>query len=184
MADDKLNVALFGASGFTGALTAEYLAEHAPPDLRWGLAGRNRAKLEKLRDDLHARFGSGEQLEILEADVTDRASVRRIAARAGVVASTVGPYLEHGEPLVAACAQVGSDYLDLTGEPEFVDRMYLQHGRQAESSGARLVHACGFDSIPHDLGAQFTVQQLPDDQPLRLRGYVSAGGTFSGGTFA
>jgi short subunit dehydrogenase-like uncharacterized protein len=184
MADDKLNVALFGASGFTGALTAEYLAEHAPPDLRWGLAGRNRTKLEKLRDDLHARFGSGDQLEILEADVTDRASVRRIAERAAVVASTVGPYLEYGEPLVAACAEVGSDYLDLTGEPEFVDRMYLQHGRQAEASGARLVHACGFDSIPHDLGAQFTVQQLPDDKPLRLRGYVSAGGTFSGGTFA
>jgi short subunit dehydrogenase-like uncharacterized protein len=183
-APDVLDVVLFGATGFTGGLTAAYLAEHAPPDLHWAIAGRNRSKLEKLRDDLHERFGSGEQLEILEADVTDRASVRRVAERAKVAATTVGPYLEYGEPLVAACAEVGSDYVDLTGEPEFVDRMYLDHGKQAEASGARLVHACGFDSIPHDLGALFTVQHLPDDQPLRVKGYVTAGGTFSGGTFA
>ncbi|HSP37031.1 MAG TPA: saccharopine dehydrogenase NADP-binding domain-containing protein [Frankiaceae bacterium] len=184
MPSAQLDVVLFGASGFTGALTAAYLAEHAPADLRWGIAGRNRGKLERLRADLHDRFGSGDQLEILEADVTDRGSVRRVAERASVVASTVGPYLEYGEPLVAACAEVGSDYLDLTGEPEFVDRMYLEHGKRAEASGARLVHACGFDSIPHDLGAQFTVEQLPDDVALRVKGYVTAGGTFSGGTFA
>ncbi len=181
---DVLDVVLFGATGFTGGLTAAYLAEHAPADLRWGIAGRNRSKLERLRDDLHERFGSGEQLEILEADVTDHGSLRRVAERAKVVATTVGPYLEYGEPLVAACAEVGSDYVDLTGEPEFVDRMYLQHGARAEATGARLVHACGFDSIPHDLGALFTVEQLPDDQPLRVKGYVTAGGTFSGGTFA
>jgi short subunit dehydrogenase-like uncharacterized protein len=184
MPDRSFDVVLFGASGFTGALTAEYLAQHAPPGLRWALAGRNRGKLEKLRDDLHRRFGSGEQLDILQADVTDLGSVRRVAEAASVVATTVGPYLEYGEPLVAACAETGSDYVDLTGEPEFVDRMYLQHGARAQASGARLVHACGFDSIPHDLGAQFTVAQLPDDEPLRVRGYVSAGGTLSGGTFA
>jgi short subunit dehydrogenase-like uncharacterized protein len=175
---------LFGATGFTGGLTAAYLAEHAPDDLNWGIAGRNREKLERLRDDLHERFGSGDQLEILEADVTDHGSLRRVAERAKVVATTVGPYLEYGEPLVAACAEVGADYVDLTGEQEFVDRMYLEHGRRAENSGARLVHACGFDSIPHDLGALMTVEQLPDDQPLRVKGYVSAGGTISGGTFA
>src|SRR4051794_834043 len=182
-APDLLDVVLFGATGFTGGLTAAYLAEHAGDDLHWAIAGRNRDKLEKLRDDLHERFGSGDSLEILEADVTDAGSLRRVAERARVVATTVGPYLEYGQPLVAACAEAGTDYVDLTGEPEFVDRMYLQHGKQAEASGARLVHACGFDSIPHDLGALFTVGQLPDDQPLRVRGYVSAGGTFSGGTF-
>jgi short subunit dehydrogenase-like uncharacterized protein len=182
--DRDYDVVLFGATGFTGTLTAEYLAEHAPKGLRWALAGRNREKLEALRKDLSARFPSTDELEILEANVTDRESVRRVAQAASVVATTVGPYLEYGEPLVAACAEEGTDYVDLTGEPEFVDRMYLEHGKQAEASGARLVHACGFDSIPHDLGAQFTVQQLPDDQPLRLSGYVSAGGTFSGGTFA
>ncbi len=101
-----------------------------------------------------------------------------------VVATTVGPYLRYGEPLLAACAEAGTDYADLTGEPEFVDRMYLAYHDVAVHSGARLVHACGFDSIPHDLGAQFTVAQLPADQPIRLRGYVRAGGSVSGGTFA
>src|SRR4051812_8405501 len=183
-APDVLDVGLFGATGFTGGRTAANLPDHARKSRRGAIAGRNREKLERLRTDLHGRFGSGEQLEILEADVTDHGSLRRVAERAKVVATTVGPYLEYGEPLVAACAEVGSDYVDLTGEQEFVDRMYLEHGRKAESSGARLVHSCGFDSIPHDLGALFTVELLPDDQPLRLRGYVSAGGTISGGTFA
>lgn len=183
-ADRPFDVVLFGATGFTGRLTAEYLAQHAPRELRWAIAGRNQQKLEQLRDELHERFGGADKLETLRADVSDRDSVRRVAESARVAITTVGPYLEHGEPLVAACAEAGTDYVDLTGEPEFVDRMYLQHHEAAEASGARLVHACGFDSIPHDLGAQFTVQQLPDDVPLRVRGYVSAGGTFSGGTFA
>ena len=106
-----------------------------------------------------------------------------MARRARVVISTVGPYLQFGEPLVAACAEAGTDYVDLTGEPEFVDRMWLSHHQTALRTGARLVHACGFDSIPHDLGAFFTVKQLPDDQPITMRGVVRSGGTFSGGTF-
>lgn len=180
-ADRPYDIALFGASGFTGALTAEYLAAHAPEGTRWALAGRNRGKLEAVRDRLGE---SGAQLAILEADVTDAASVQRVAESAGVVVTTVGPYLQHGEPLVAACAAAGTDYVDLTGEPEFVDRMYVAHHLAAEGSGARIVHACGFDSIPHDLGAQHTVEQLPEGLPVRLTGYVTAGGTLSGGTFA
>jgi saccharopine dehydrogenase (NAD+, L-glutamate forming) len=90
----------------------------------------------------------------------------------------------YGEPVVAACAAAGTHYADLTGEPEFVDRMYVNHHAQAAETGAHIVHSCGFDSIPHDLGAQFTVEQLPDDVPLHVKGYVTAGGTFSGGTFA
>jgi short subunit dehydrogenase-like uncharacterized protein len=101
-----------------------------------------------------------------------------------VVITTVGPYIEHGEPLVAACAGAGTDYVDLTGEPEFVDRMYVAHHARAVETGARIVHACGFDSVPHDLGAWFTVQQLPEGAPLRVRGMLRAGGRFSGGTFA
>jgi short subunit dehydrogenase-like uncharacterized protein len=182
--DKQFDVVLFGASGFTGRLTAQYLAAHAPGDLRWAIAGRNRGKLEKLRAELAAENAAIGELEILTADVSDRASVRRVAEAAKVVVTTVGPYLEYGEPLVAACAETGADYVDLTGEPEFVDRMFLEHGKTAEASGARIIHACGFDSIPHDLGAQFTVEHLPDDQPLRVAGYVSAGGTLSGGTFA
>ena len=97
--------------------------------------------------------------------------------------SAVGPYLLYGGPLVAACADAGTDYVDLTGEPEFVDSMYLEHHDRAVATGARIVHACGFDSVPHDLGARFTVLQLPEGQPVTLRGVVRAGGQFSGGTF-
>ena len=174
-----LDIVVFGATGFTGALTAEYLARHAPAGTRWGIAGRDRAKLTALRDRLDARSA----VHIVEADVTDPASLRRLASSARVVITTVGPYVRHGEPLVAACAEAGTDYVDLTGEPEFVDLMYLRHHATAQRTGARLVHACGFDSIPHDLGALFTVQQLPADGPITLNGYVSAGGVPSGGTF-
>ncbi len=115
--------------------------------------------------------------------MTDPASLADVARRARVVITTVGPYLTYGEPLVAACAEAGTDYVDLTGEPEFVDRMYVAHHATAEQTGARIVHACGFDSVPHDLGAYFTVKQLPADQPISLRGVVRASGMFSGGTF-
>jgi short subunit dehydrogenase-like uncharacterized protein len=99
------------------------------------------------------------------------------------VITTVGPYMRYGEPLVAACAKAGTDYVDLTGEPEFVDRMWLAHHDRAVASGARLVHSCGFDSIPYDLGAQFTVEQLPEGVPIALEGFISASLTPSGGTY-
>lgn len=121
---------------------------------------------------------------MLEADVADPASMRRLAEQARVVATTVGPYVKYGEDLVAACADTGADYLDLSGEPEFVDLTYVRHDARARETGARLVHACGFDSIPHDLGTYFTVQQLPQDVPLAVDGFVTADATFSGGTFA
>ena len=95
----------------------------------------------------------------------------------------MGPYQQFGEPLVAACAEAGTDYVDLTGEPEFVDRMYVAHHATAEKSGARIVHACGFDSIPHDLGAYYTVKELAAKGPVAVRGVVRAGGMASGGTF-
>ena len=172
---------LFGATGFTGGLTADYLAEHAPAGLRWAIAGRNADKLEDVRRRL-VDLG-GNDVAVLVADATDPAALAEVARRTRVVVTTIGPYLEHGGPLVEACAEAGTDYLDLTGEPEFVDQTYLAHHQTAVRTGARLVHACGFDSIPHDLGAYFTVQQLPSDLPLTLRGVVRSAGTFSGGTF-
>lgn len=181
-ADRDFDLVLFGATGFTGRLTAEYLARHAPDGLRWALAGRNRDKLEEVRQHLATISASAADLELLHADVTDPTSLVAVAARARVVITAVGPYLAYGEPLVAACADAGTDYVDLTGEPEFVDRMYLRHHRAAVASGARIVHACGFDSIPHDLGALYTVEQLPDDVPITLRGVVRSGGMASGGT--
>ena len=157
------DIVIFGATGFTGELTAAYLAEHAPAGLRWALAGRNPGKLEAVRDPLAAIDPALAELPLLHADSTDDASLRAVAESTRVVITTVGPYLLHGEPLVAACAAAGTDYVDLTGEPEFVDRMYLEHHDAAVATGARIVHACGFDSIPHDLGAYFTVQQLGAD---------------------
>src|SRR4051794_24902470 len=177
MPEREHDIVLFGATGFTGALTAEYLAQNAPEGLRWALAGRNRAKLDALSERL------GIDVPLLHADVGDEASLRSIAESARVVITTVGPYVAYGEPLVAACAAAGTDYVDLTGEPEFVDRMYCRYHDEASKSGARIVHACGFDSIPHDLGVLYTVQQLPEGVPLNVRGFVRAGGRPSGGTF-
>ena len=182
-ADRDLDIVVLGATGFTGALTAEYLARHAPADLRWALAGRSQDKLAQVRDRLAGIDPALADLPLLHADVTDPSSLADVAGRTKVVVTTVGPYLQFGEPLVAACAEAGTDYVDLTGEPEFVDEMYLKHHATAERTGARIVHACGFDSIPHDLGAYYTVQQLGDSAPITLRGVVRAAAQFSGGTF-
>lgn len=174
----QYDVTLLGATGFTGGLAAKYLAANAPADAKLALAGRNRAKLEAVAASL------GREVAIIVVDNTDDASVRAMAEATRVVMTTVGPYILHGEPVVRACAEAGTDYVDLTGEPEFVDLMYVKYNATAEQSGARLIHACGFDSIPHDLGVQFTVEQLPEGVPVTMRGYVTANGTFSGGTAA
>jgi short subunit dehydrogenase-like uncharacterized protein len=177
------DIVVFGATGYTGGLTAEYLARQAPAGTRWALAGRNRDKLEAVRARLAAISPACATLDLLPADANDAASLQKVAASTRVIITTVGPYILHGEPLVAACAAAGTDYVDLTGEPEFVDLMWLRYHEQAVTSGARLVHCCGFDSIPHDLGAYFTVQQLPENAPIKLEGFVRAGGTFSAGTY-
>ena len=182
MADREHEVVVYGATGFTGALTAEYLARTAP-GARWALAGRNRAKLELVRARLAEIDPALAEMPLLDADAGDPASMRALAESTQVVISTVGPYIHYGEPLVAACAAAGTDYVDLTGEPEFVDRMWLGYHAQAQRTGARLVHSCGFDSIPYDLGVLYTVDRLPQGVPLRVQGFVSAGATFSGGTF-
>ncbi len=185
----EYDVVMFGATGFTGGLTAEYLAAHAPVGLRWALAGRNEAKLAKVRDKIAAKHPGAAEADLIVADVSDPASLADLAARTKVVATTVGPYLEYGAPLVHACAEAGTDYVDLTGEPEFVDRMYVECNAVAEASGARIVHACGFDSIPHDLGAYFTIKELEKHleghvaEPVKIRGVVRSGAMASGGTF-
>ncbi|MFG2141237.1 saccharopine dehydrogenase family protein [Streptomyces sp. NPDC048650] len=178
------DLVLYGATGFAGALTAEYLARHAPEGCRWALAGRSTAKLERLRDRLAAIDPACAGLPLLRADSGDAESLRALAADTRVLATTVGPYLLHGEPLVAACAAAGTDYVDLTGEPEFIDRMYLRHDATARASGARLVHSSGFDSVPHDLGVLYTVGLLPEGAALRIDGFVRTNATFSGGTLS
>lgn len=177
------DVILLGATGFAGRLTAEYLARNAPSSLRWAIAGRNQASLEDVRRGLAAISPDLAQVPVLTADVTDTASLTAIAAQSRVLVTTVGPYVLYGDAVVAACAAEGTDYLDLTGEPEFVDRSYVRHHHAAVESGARLIHAAGFDSVPHDLGAYFTALQLPSDAPMTIAGYVRASAMFSGGTF-
>ncbi|MEU1890531.1 saccharopine dehydrogenase family protein [Streptomyces pristinaespiralis] len=178
------DIVLFGATGFVGRLTAEYLALHAPEGCRWAVAGRSRDKLEHLREQLAVINPSCAALALIEADAADAGSLRELAGSARVVATTVGPYVWYGEGLVAACADAGTDYVDLTGEPEFVDLMYVRHDARARETGARLLHACGFDSVPHDLGVYFTVQQLPEGVPLTVDGFVRSNAMFSGGTLA
>ncbi|MBF4766596.1 saccharopine dehydrogenase NADP-binding domain-containing protein [Nocardioides agariphilus] len=173
----EFDIVLFGATGFTGALTAEYLTKNGPDGLRWALAGRSIEKLDKVRAQI------GADVDLIVADSGDPASLADLAARTRVVLTTVGPYVGRGEALVGACADAGTDYCDITGEGEFVDTMYVAHHATAVSTGARLVHGCGFDSIPHDLGAMFTVEHLPADVPIDMRGVVRAGGLPSGGTF-
>ncbi|WP_174867879.1 saccharopine dehydrogenase family protein [Streptomyces lasalocidi] len=178
--DRPYDIVLFGATGFVGRLIARYLADHAPEEVRWAIAGRSEEKLQRLREALPG----GARIGVLRADVADPASLRSLAGHARVVATTVGPYVLHGEDLVAACADLGTDYLDLTGEPEFVDLVYVRHDARARETGARLLHACGFDSVPHDLGVYYTVRQLPEGVPLTVDGFVTADAEFSGGTFA
>lgn len=182
MTTRNYDVVLFGATGFTGGLTAEYLAHHAPQKTRWAIAGRSLDKLTAVRERLAGINPACATLPLLVTEADDATALAGIAAQSKVIVTTVGPYLKYGEPLVKACAEAGTHYCDLTGEPEFVDAMWLKYHEVAKRTGAKLVHCCGFDSIPHDLGAYFTVLQLPDDNAIRVQGFVNAGGQFSGGT--
>ncbi|HKJ35252.1 MAG TPA: saccharopine dehydrogenase NADP-binding domain-containing protein [Solirubrobacterales bacterium] len=143
------DLVLFGATGFVGRLTAEYLLEAVPEGTAVALAGRSRDKLERLKADL----GPGAAGWVLiEADSCDRSALDEMARSTKVVATTVGPYLKYGMPLVEACAEAGTHYADLTGETLFMRRSIDVAHERAEATGARIVHTCGFDSIPSDIG--------------------------------
>lgn len=149
MTDRDLDVTLFGATGFVGRLTAEHLAAHAPAGARIGLAGRSERKLRDLQESLGE---AARDWQVVVADVDRPDTVRRMAEQATVVATTVGPYARYGPPLVAACADVGTHYADLTGEVSFVRRVIDEQHQVAVRSGARIVNGAGFDAIPSDLG--------------------------------
>lgn len=183
MADKReYDVVLFGATGFTGKLTAEYLARHAGADLRWAIAGRDRSKLQRVKDELTRIDPACASVGVIQADNRDWASLAIMANQARVVISTVGPFVDGGVQLVRACVTSGADYVDITGEPLFVREVMAEFDGPAREQGVRIVNCCGFDSIPHDLGALFTVLQLPADQPISLEGYVRVRGRFSSGT--
>lgn len=174
------DLVLFGATGFTGRLVAEYLAQHAPPSTRIALAGRNTQKLEQIRSGLPARAQSW---PMLVADSSDAASLAKLAEQTTVVCTTVGPYAKYGLPLVEACAKAGTHYCDLTGETQFMRDSIDRYDATAQASGARIVHTCGFDSIPSDLGVLALHEALGKLVRATYVVVVAKGG-FSGGTVA
>lgn len=181
MSDRTYDLVLLGATGFTGGLVAEHLARRLEgTDVQWAVAGRSQDKLDDVRDRV-AALGVEPAIEVV--DVHDLVGLLRLAEQTRVLATTVGPYADHGELVVQACVRSGTHYADITGEPAFVDRMISIYDADARERGVKLVPCCGFDSIPHDLGARFTAEQLPSDAPMTIRGFVRAKGTASGGTW-
>jgi short subunit dehydrogenase-like uncharacterized protein len=152
----QYSVIVFGATSFVGQILCRYLVDQFGPRLTWAAAGRSLAKLEALRAELGPEAAA---LPLLVADAADEASVAALCRQARVIVSTVGPYALYGEPLVRQCAEQGVDYCDLTGEPQWIARMIQRYEATARASGARIVHCCGFDSIPSDLGVFFLQQQ-------------------------
>lgn len=183
MTQRELDVVLYGATGFVGALTASHLATHAGPDVRIALAGRSQTKLESLRAQLGDAAAGW---ELVAVDAADTAGLGRLAGRAVAIASTIGPYARHGKELVRACAEQGTHYADLTGEVLFVRWSMDEVSAIAARAGARIVHSCGFDSIPSDLGVLVTAQQVAADGAGTLGettlSVLSVKGGFSGGT--
>src|SRR6516164_3702841 len=182
----KFDIVVYGASGFTGQLVAEYLAVHYKGDkqLRWAMAGRSLDKLASVRDAI----GAPKETPLIAADASDVASLKAMVERTKSVISTVGPYQLYGSDLVAACASSGTDYIDLCGEPIWMRQMIDKHEAAAKASGARIVFSCGFDSVPFELGTFFVqkeARRVFGAPAARVKGRVrDMRGTLSGGTAA
>jgi short subunit dehydrogenase-like uncharacterized protein len=182
----KFDIVVYGATGFTGQLVAEYLAAHyiGKSDPKWAMAGRSLDKLASVRDAI----GAPADMPLIVADAGDPASLKAMVDQTRSVLTTVGPYQLYGSELVAACAATGTDYLDLCGEPVWMRQMIDAHQATAQSSGARIVFSCGFDSLPFELGVFFcqqTAKKILGAPAARVKGRVRAmKGTFSGGTAA
>lgn len=184
LGDRELDIVLYGATGFVGQLTAEHLAQHAPEGTRIALAGRTPSKVQRIRDRLGPRAA---EWPVITADSEDDASLRAMVDRTRVVISTVGPYARYGMPLVTACAETGTDYVDLTGEVLFVRRSIDAVHVTAQRTGARIVHSCGFDSVPSDLAVLMAADRAAADGAGQLGDstlYATLKGGFSGGTIA
>ena len=181
--EKEFSLVVFGASGFTGRLVAEYLAAQYGDNLKWAMAGRNEEKLKSVREEI----GAG-GAPIIIADSDDEASLKNMVARADVVLTTTGPYQLYGEGLFKACAEAGTHYVDLCGEPGWMYDMIGKYQDTASKTGARLVFSCGFDSVPFDLGVQYVQNAAVEKwgEPAgRVRCRVRAmNGEFSGGTAA
>lgn len=186
MSSPQFDIVVYGATGFTGQLIAEYLADHykGDADLKWAMAGRSRDKLASVRDAI----GAPAATPLIVADAGDMASLKAMVAQAKCVISTVGPYQLYGNELLAACVEAGTDYVDLCGEPIWMRQMIDRHEAAAKASGARIVFSCGFDSVPFELGTFFVQQEAKrvfGAPAARVKGRVrDMRGTLSGGTAA
>ncbi|WP_293905059.1 saccharopine dehydrogenase NADP-binding domain-containing protein [Phenylobacterium sp.] len=182
----EFDIIVYGASGYTGRLVAEYLAQTygVGGEVTWAMAGRSAAKLAEVRDSV----GAPKDTPLVVADAADPGSVRAMVLRAKAIVTTVGPYQLYGSDLVAACAEAGTDYLDLSGEPNWMRAMIEAHEAQAKASGARILFSCGFDSIPFELGVWFceeTARAKLGGPVARVKGRVRGmQGGLSGGTAA
>jgi short subunit dehydrogenase-like uncharacterized protein len=184
MTENKFDIIVYGATSFVGQIITRYMHEQfADGSIRWAIAGRSLNKLQQVSDTIGL---SG--VELIVADAADESALRQMCARTNVVISTVGPYALYGDVLVRVCATTGTDYCDLTGEPQWIRKMQLRHEADAIKSGARIVHCCGFDSIPSDLGVHFLQRsaleqfgQTCDRINMRV---VNMKGGASGGTIA
>ncbi len=186
MSERKFDVIVFGATGYTGKLVAEYMKDEYGDDenIKWAIAGRNMDKLMLVKNDL----GLKDEIEMIEVDSSDIDALNKMTCSTKCVLTTVGPYQLYGSDLVQSCANNGTDYVDLTGEPGWMYEMINLCKEQAEKSGSRIVFSCGFDSIPFDLGVYFLQKAFieKNGKPAeRIRGRVQAmNGEFSGGTIA
>ncbi|WP_407170110.1 saccharopine dehydrogenase family protein [Bradyrhizobium sp. ORS 111] len=186
MSSSKFDIVVYGATGFTGQLVAEYLATHYKDDreLKWAMAGRSKDKLASVRDAI----GAAVDTPLIVADASDVASLKAMLAQTKSVISTVGPYQLYGNELLAACVEAGVDYLDLCGEPVWMRQMIDKHEAAAKASGARILFSCGFDSVPFELGTFFVqaeARRVFGAPASRVKGRVrDMRGTLSGGTAA
>ena len=183
----QFDLIVFGATSFVGEILCQYLVKEygVDGDVKWAAAGRSQSKLEKLRASLGK---TAEQLTLLTADAADEVALKTLCDQTKVIISTVGPYALYGEPLVKVCVETGTDYCDLTGEVQWVKRMITRYQGQAQESGARIVHCCGFDSIPSDMGVWHLQQQAQQQfgaaaTDIRMR-VKAMRGAASGGTIA
>ena len=185
MSSSKLDIVVYGATGFTGQLVAEYLAAHyRDGSLKWAMAGRSKDKLAAVRDAI----GAPADTPLIVADAGDAASLKAMLAQTKSVISTVGPYQLYGNELITACVDSGTDYFDLCGEPVWMRQMIDKHEAAAKASGARIVFSCGFDSVPFELGTFFVQEEAKrvfGAPAARVKGRVrDMRGTLSGGTAA
>ncbi len=184
MAQNKFDIIVYGATSFVGQIVTRYMHEQfADGSIKWAIAGRSLSKLEQVRDAVGLS-----DIELIVADAADEEALRQMCAQTKVVMSTVGPYALYGDLLVSVCAKTGTDYCDLTGEPQWIRKMQLRHEADAVKSGAKIVNCCGFDSIPSDMGVHFLQRNALEDfghtcDRIDMR-VVSMKGGASGGTIA